>query len=152
MPRLLQLNPIWSINVVDIIEAATRTQFTVSSCTGTDENSTVANIHWLNVSEHIKLNLAVLTFRSLHGDSPQYLTVIISLISDIPSRRVLKYATRYQTNTFINYGNRAFGTAGLPIDVLSAVSRVWNSLSTVISSPPQDSSCPVFVSYNLTVF
>ena len=33
--------------------------------------STLANLHWLKVSERIKFKLAVLTYRCLHGAAPQ---------------------------------------------------------------------------------
>ena len=52
--------------------------------------STLANLHWLNVSENITFKLAVLTYRCLHGAAPRYLTDDIRLLSDIPLRRVLR--------------------------------------------------------------
>ena len=36
--------------------------------------STLADLHWLKVSERIKFKLAVLTYRCLRGATPRYLT------------------------------------------------------------------------------
>ena len=56
--------------------------------------STLANLHWLKVSERIKFKLAVLTYCRLRGAAPRYLTDDIRLLSDIPSRRVLRSSSR----------------------------------------------------------
>jgi hypothetical protein len=93
--------------------------------------STLANLHWLKVSERIKFKLAVLTYRCLHGAAPQYLTDDIRLLSDIPSRRVLRSSTRSELvikpTRLSTVGDRAFSYAA---------PRVWNSLPTDVTSAP----------------
>jgi len=93
--------------------------------------STLANLHWLKVSERIKFKLAVLTYRCLHGAAPWYLTDDIRLLFDIPSRHVLKSSSRNELvikpTRLSTVGDRAFSYAA---------PRVWNSLPIDITSVP----------------
>ena len=46
---------------------------------------TLASLQWLRAPECIQFKLATLTYRSLHGLAPQYLTDDLHRAADIPS-------------------------------------------------------------------
>ena len=52
----------------------------------------LVSLHWLRVQERITFKVAVLTYRALHDDAPQYLRQFTS-IADIPSRQRLRSST-----------------------------------------------------------
>jgi len=47
------------------------------------------SLHWLRVPERIVFKVAMLTFRSLHGTAPPYLTSQFTRVADMPNRRRL---------------------------------------------------------------
>ena len=119
--------------------------------------STLANLHWLKVSERIKFKLAVLTYRCLHGAAPRYLTDDIRLLSDIPSRCVPRPSSRNELvikpTRLSTVGDRAFSYAApIAFGTVYTYCRHFCTVASVISSPSQDSAVPVFVSYELIVF
>ena len=107
--------------------------------------STLANLHWLKVSERIKFKLAVLTYRCLHGATPRYLTADIRLLYDISSRRVLRFSSRNELvikpTRLSTVGDRALGCASRLEQ--SAYCRHFCTVASVISSPSQHSIVPV---------
>jgi len=87
-------------------------------------------LHWLDVPERIHYKLEVTVHRCLQHKAPEYLVDCCTPVSDIPSRRHLRSATRhhltvprYQLSTF---GRRAFSVAG---------PTVWNSLPDSLRHP-----------------
>jgi len=52
-------------------------------------------LHWLDVSERIHYTLGVTVHRCLQNKSPEYLVDCCTPVSDIPSRRQLRSATRH---------------------------------------------------------
>jgi len=89
------------------------------------------SLHWLLVPERIMFEVAVQTYRALHGDAPQYLRQFTS-VADIPSRQRLWSSTSDDLCVPVvrlpTVGRRAFSVAGarvlnaLPVDVTSAPS------------------------------
>jgi len=80
-------------------------------------------LRWLDVPERIHYKLGVTVHRYLQNNASEYLVDCCTPVSDIPSRRHLRSATRhhltvprYRLSTF---GRRAFSVAG---------PTVWNSL------------------------
>jgi len=47
----------------------------------------LASFHWLRVPERIKIKLAVIVYRALHGTAPQYLSDQLQLVANLPTRR-----------------------------------------------------------------
>ncbi len=87
-------------------------------------------LHWLRVAERIRFKMAVLTYRSLHGQAPSYLSNFVpsSARSGRPglrsasTHRLLVPRTRLST-----IGDRAFPVAG---------ATVWNDLPSDVASSP----------------
>jgi len=52
----------------------------------------LVSLHWLRVPERITYKVAVLTYRALTGDVPQYLRQFVR-VGDVPSRRRLRSST-----------------------------------------------------------
>jgi len=95
------------------------------------------NIHWLRVPERIIFKVATLTFRTLHGTAPPYMTSQFTRVADMPNWRRLRSASSNQLDvpTFClpTVGNRAFLIAG-------AKAEVWNSLPDDVPSAPSMST------------
>lgn len=90
----------------------------------------LATLHWLRIPERVDFKLAVMAYRSLHGQTPPYLNVL-RRVADIPGRRQLRSAAtdlvevpRHRLTTI---GRRSF-----PV----AASIVWNSLPRDIQLAP----------------
>ena len=76
----------------------------------------LASLHWLRVPERITYKTALLTFRALRGEAPQYLSEKLVRVADISSRRRLRSSStsqlmvpRYRLYTV---GSRSFSVAG----------------------------------------
>ena len=90
------------------------------------------SLHWLRVPERISFKIAVLTYRSLNGSAPSYLSSYFTRVADVPRRHRLRSAsTSRLTTPFIRrstIGKRSFPFVGailwneLPSDVISAPS------------------------------
>jgi len=46
-------------------------------------------LRWLDVIDRVRYKLAVLTYRSLHGTAPQYLTSLLTSASEVTGRQYL---------------------------------------------------------------
>lgn len=94
------------------------------------------DLHWLRVPERIAFRQAVLVYRCLHGQAPQYLIDEFKKVADIASRQGLRSATTASLvvprTKHVTIGDRAF-----PV----AAARTWNSLPSNVTS---SSSLPVF--------
>ena len=81
-------------------------------------------LHWLRVAERIRFKMAVLTYRSLHGQTPSYLSNFVpsSARSGRPglrsasTHRLLVPRTRLST-----IGDRAFRSPALPCGTICRV-------------------------------
>ena len=89
----------------------------------------LASLHWLHVPERIKYKTALLTFRALRGEAPQYLSEKLVRVADVSSRRRLRSSStsqltvpRYRLPTV---GSRSFSVAG---------PTIWNQLPADITS------------------
>jgi hypothetical protein len=90
----------------------------------------LAILHWLRIQERVDFKLAVMAYKSLHGQSPPYLDVL-HRIADQPRARQLCSSIsdrvevpRYRLTTV---GRRSF-----PI----AASFIWNSLPQSVQLAP----------------
>src|SRR6266536_3408082 len=95
----------------------------------------LSELHWLRVPQRIEYKLAVLTYRCMNGLAPQYLADDFQRVADIDSRRRLRSAV---TNKLFfpffrraTLGGRSFN---------AAAARVWNSLSSAVTSSASLSS------------
>jgi hypothetical protein len=87
-------------------------------------------LHWLRIAERIRFKIAVMVYRSLHGQSPAYLRTSDFTLASVgranlrsaASHRLAVPRTRLST-----IGDRAFPVAG---------ATVWNSLPDDITSSP----------------
>jgi hypothetical protein len=106
---------------------------------------TLASFHWLPAPQRVQFKLAVLTFRTLHGLAPDYLSSELRRIADIPTRRRLWSAASGRLEIppthLKTVGDRAFSVAGLIfgtvcLTISSTVSR---------SRPSAGSLKPIFL-------
>jgi Reverse transcriptase (RNA-dependent DNA polymerase) len=98
--------------------------------------SLLRELHWLRAPERIAFRQAVLVYRCLHGQAPQYLVDEFTRVADVESRRHLRSATTTMLvvprSRHSTIGDRAF-----PV----AAARLWNSLPSSVTSSP---SLPIF--------
>jgi len=82
----------------------------------------LVSLQWLHVPERITYKVAVLTYRALTGDVPQYLRQFVR-VADVPSRHRLWSSTSDDLIVLVvrltSIGSRAFPVAG---------ARIWNTL------------------------
>jgi len=104
----------------------------------------LVSLHWLRVPERIQFEIAVLTYRVLHGDAPQYLMPFTSA-TDVPGRWTLRSAGNNRLVVppvrLSTVGSRAF-----PV----AVAQIWNSLPEHIVSAPTLQSLEIV--FTTTIF
>ena len=85
------------------------------------------DLHWLPIRHRITYKIALLTFKSLHGMSPEYITDLIPQYKPVRSLRsssqlLLKHPGICKT---ITYGSRSFS---------AAAPTIWNALPIAIRS------------------
>jgi len=72
----------------------------------------VAIFHWLRAAERIKFKLAVIVYRVFHNTAPQYLSVMLRRVADIPSRcRLRSSASSHlvvRPSRLVTVGERSF--------------------------------------------
>ena len=83
-------------------------------------------LHWLPIRKGIAYKIALLTFKALHNQAPQY---IIELIETYSPPRALRSSSRimlrHPARRKSSYGQRSFA---------SAAPRVWNDLPVHVRS------------------
>ena len=93
-----------------------------------------ADLHWLDVTDRVRYELAVVVHRCLHDKEPKYLADCCVAVSDIAGRQRLRSAHRRQLHVprhqRSTIGRRAFSVAG-PI--------VWNLLPDELRDDIKDS-------------
>jgi len=99
----------------------------------------LVSLHWLRVPERITFKVAVLTYRAVTGDVPQYLRQFVC-VTDVPSRHRLRSSTcddliEHWAVQLTYIGSRAF-----PV----AAARIWNTLPLHVTSA---SSSTVFTQH-----
>ena len=91
---------------------------------------THTELHWLDVPEHVKYKLSVITRRCLYGSAPQYLAACCVPVSTTASRQHLRSAAGHQlvipSHWLTTYGRRTFSVAG---------PMFWNSLRRNLHDP-----------------
>jgi len=79
-------------------------------------------LHWLPVKYRISYKICTLVHKSLHNQTPEYLSELFTHISDFPTRSTLRSASHGNldvSRTRLQFGERAFAVVG---------ARLWNSL------------------------
>lgn len=89
----------------------------------------LSELHWLRAPQRIEYKLAVLTFRCMNGLAPQYLADDFQRVADIDSRRRLRSGL---TNRLVEPCSRRVTLGGRAFH--AAAARVWNSLSSIVTS------------------
>jgi len=88
----------------------------------------LVSLHWLRVPDRITYKVAVLRYRALTSDVPQYLWQFVH-VADVPSRHRLRSSTSddliVPAVRLTSIGSRAFPVAG---------ARIWNTLPLHITS------------------
>ena len=99
-------------------------------CRSDHVSDALTSLHWLRISQGIQFEVAVLTYKVLHGCAPSYLGPFVCG-ADLPNRRALRFANtshliQPQSN-WSTIGNRAFPVVG---------PQLWNSLPPEVTSAP----------------
>jgi len=86
-----------------------------------------AELHWLDVADHVNFKLCMMVHKCLHNQAPDYLFELCTPVAErqhlrSASRRLL-VVPRIQLDT---YGRRAFAEVG---------PTVWNALSNALRDP-----------------
>ena len=93
------------------------------------------SLHWLRVPQRVTFKLCLLTYKSLHGCAPDYLTELCIPVARSEPRRRLRSAAVGDLiipRTTTSFGDRAFAHAG---------PQAWNSLPPLIRAAK---TLPVF--------
>jgi hypothetical protein len=105
-----------------VLRAAARLILKVPSRVGVLERMK-SELHWLGFPERVTYKVAVMTFKSVRGHAPTYLTKRFTLVSDMPGRKQLRSASNNllepPVSKTLTIGTRSFYHAG---------STVWNDL------------------------
>ena len=91
-------------------------------------SAALKKLHWLPVTHRIQYKLSLMIFKVRSHQCPDYMSNIVSLVSDDPGRRRLRSAasTDYHVlRTRTKLGDRAFSIAGL---------KAWNNLPQSVRS------------------
>ena len=91
----------------------------------------LATLHWLRIQERVDFKLAVMAYRSLHGQSPPYLNVL-RRVADLPGRRQLRSAAASSLVEVPRHHLMTIGRRSFPV----AASIVWNSLPRDVQLAP----------------
>ena len=89
---------------------------------------TLIKLHWLPVRSRIDYKILLLTYKAIHGLTPEYISDLIQVY--IPARTLRSKDKNLLTTTSykqINYGGRSFAYAA---------PKLWNSLPTDIKLAP----------------
>ena len=70
------------------------------------------DLHWLDVLERVKYKLATMVYNCLHGKAPLYLTDCCTPISDVPTRRHLRSASRRPSTLSLHIWSSGFFCCG----------------------------------------
>jgi len=91
----------------------------------------LASLHWLHVPENIFFKVAVLTYRTVNGSAPVYLSSYFTRVADVLSRLRLWSSTSDQlivpSYNLANVGRRAF-----PV----SAAFLWKSYTAHLTSAP----------------
>ena len=80
-------------------------------------------LHWLPVVQRIEYKLCLLVHRALIGQAPDYITNLLTLVTNTPSLRASSNGDLFQPRTDRRIGDRAFSVAAprLPTELTHAV-------------------------------
>jgi hypothetical protein len=85
-------------------------------------------LHWLPVSLRIVFKILLITYKSLHGDAPMYLSDLLVPYTPLRALRTHKEGTLQIPKTkLVTYGDRAFSKAA-PL--------LWNNLPEAVRKAP----------------
>ncbi len=76
--------------------------------------STLKELHWLPIAQRIEYRLCLLVHKSLIGNAPVYMTNLLTVVADVPSRSALRDASNGDLvvpKTRLKLGERAFSVA-----------------------------------------
>ena len=106
------------------------------------------DLHWLPLSERIKLKVGVLVFRSLHGTAPLYLANELCRVADIDAEWRLRSASTSALITLSSrrstIGDRAFFVAASRTGTASLRQTLY------LQGPAEDTSFRGFTGLNCT--
>jgi len=95
----------------------------------------LVSLHWLRVPGRVQFKIAVLTYRVLHGDAPEYLGPFTST-ADVRGRRTLRSAGI--NRLVVPLGRQStVGSRAFPV----AAAQIWNSLPEYVVSAPTLPRC-----------
>ena len=94
-------------------------------------NPTLIQLHWLPIPQGIQFKILLLTWKSLNGLAPSYLSQLLTPHVPTPCTRTVRSSDKLllkTPKTFSSYGDRAFSSCApklwksLPMDIRSCVS------------------------------
>jgi len=93
----------------------------------------LTSFYWLQARQHIKLKLAVIVYRALHGTAPQYLSDWLQYVANLPTRRRGRLHSLTSSlldvcpSRRVTVGDHSFAAAG---------PQLWNSLPANVQCAP----------------
>jgi len=91
----------------------------------------LASLHWLHVPENIFFKVAVLTYRTVNGIAPVYMSSYFTRVADVPSRLRLRSSTSDQL-IVPSYNLASVGRRAFPV----SAAFLWNSHTAHLTSAP----------------
>jgi len=93
----------------------------------------VASLHWLRVPERILFKVAVLSYRTVNGSAPAYLSSYFTRVADVPSRLRLRSSSSHSDQLIVPSFNLAtVGRRAFPV----FAANLWNSFPAHLTSSP----------------
>jgi len=89
----------------------------------------LASLHWLRVLERKLSKVALLTYRTVNGSAPAYLSPYFTSVADVPSRLRLRSSNSYQL-TVPSFNLTTIGKRTFPV----SAANLWNSLPVHLTS------------------
>ena len=90
---------------------------------------TLAFFNWLRLPDRVQFEIAILTYKVLHGLAPQYLGPL-NRVADLPDRRALRYSGT--TSRLVVPPVRLSTVVNRALPVVGP--RIWNDLSADVTS------------------
>ena len=95
-----------------------------------------SELHWLDVADRVTYKLGVTVYKCLHGQAPDYLSELCTLVAQVAERQHLRSTSRhllvvprFQLHT---YGRRTFAVAG---------ATTWNLFQNNLREPDMQIDC-----------
>ena len=106
----------------------------------THTSALITDLHWLRITQRIRFKTLVLTYKSLHNETPRYLSDLLHIRSHHYNIRASRRTTLEIPRTTKSAGDRSFS---------ATAPRLWNSLPHHITAAKTTEQLKKLLKYHL---